>query len=497
MSQASRDANRVPTILGVSNVDFTTATPIYVNPNTGALLISGTTLGSVTSVSVVTANGVSGSVANPTTTPAITLTLGVITPTTVNGVTFTGSGSATLALGTKSLTISNTMTLAGTDSKTYTFPTTDATIARTDAGQTFTGVNSMTSPIFTTPDLGVPSAVVLTNATWTASALTAGVATTTTITDDTSTNATMYPTWVTTSSGNQAQKVSSTKLTFNPSTGNLASTTYNGVTISGSGAVAVGSKTLTISNTITLAGTDTKTYTFPTTDATIARTDAANTFVGASTASAWVLTAPTITTSIVPTSNDGAALGSTGNQFSDLFLAETGVINWDAGDLTLTQTNNELVLGGGNLDIGANTLRLAGPLDYTVEPAVDDTFEGPSTNDLNAGATIAQWDLVILSSASKWVLTDANTASLYTGMLAMATASGTDTNPLLVALKGSIIRNDGWSWTAGATLYMSETAGAIIATQPTTTDAAIRVIGFALTDDCIYFDPSPDYITHT
>lgn len=40
-------------------------------------------IGTVTSVSVVTANGVSGSVANATSTPAITLTLGAITPTSV------------------------------------------------------------------------------------------------------------------------------------------------------------------------------------------------------------------------------------------------------------------------------------------------------------------------------------------------------------------------------------------------------------------------------
>lgn len=45
--------------------------------------------GTVTSVSVATANGVSGSVATATTTPAITLTLGAITPTSTNGVTAT------------------------------------------------------------------------------------------------------------------------------------------------------------------------------------------------------------------------------------------------------------------------------------------------------------------------------------------------------------------------------------------------------------------------
>jgi len=50
----------------------------------------------------------------------------------------------------KLLSVSNSLTLAGTDATTMTFPTTTATIARTDASQTFTGVQSMTSPaIFT------------------------------------------------------------------------------------------------------------------------------------------------------------------------------------------------------------------------------------------------------------------------------------------------------------------------------------------------------------
>lgn len=45
---------------------------------------AGTGNGTVTTMSVVTANGVSGSVATATTTPAITLTLGAITPSSVN-----------------------------------------------------------------------------------------------------------------------------------------------------------------------------------------------------------------------------------------------------------------------------------------------------------------------------------------------------------------------------------------------------------------------------
>ena len=49
-------------------------------------------------------------------------------------------------------------------------------------------------------------------------------ATNTGITDDTTTNASMYLTWVTATTGNLPQKVTSTKLTFNPSSGVLTCT---------------------------------------------------------------------------------------------------------------------------------------------------------------------------------------------------------------------------------------------------------------------------------
>lgn len=182
----------------------TDATGLVVYPVTSSAFktangISGGT-GTVTSVSVTTANGVSGTVATSTTTPAITLSLGAITPSSVNGLTLTGgTNTFTLTLGTSSLTVpagvafnanallnvlanntstsanfgnvdatfhsingvfignvggafgqlaiaqnktltaSNSLTLAGTDSTLMTFPSTSATIARTDAANTFTG----------------------------------------------------------------------------------------------------------------------------------------------------------------------------------------------------------------------------------------------------------------------------------------------------------------------------------------------------------------------
>lgn len=62
----------------------------YLRVNAGETAVEYSTetgLGTVTSVSVTTANGVSGSVATATTTPAITLTLGAITPTSIGSAT--------------------------------------------------------------------------------------------------------------------------------------------------------------------------------------------------------------------------------------------------------------------------------------------------------------------------------------------------------------------------------------------------------------------------
>ncbi len=53
---------------------------------------------------------------------------------------------------------------------------------------------------------------------------TATYASGTTVSDDTTTNATVYPSWVTNTSGVLPQKVSSSKLSFNPSTGMLSAT---------------------------------------------------------------------------------------------------------------------------------------------------------------------------------------------------------------------------------------------------------------------------------
>jgi hypothetical protein len=96
---------------------WTTTSGFYCRINGATVGPYSTGAGSVTSVSVTTANGVSGSVANATTTPAITLTLGAITPSSVAAVgTVTGSNLSGTNTGNQTITLTGDATGSGTGS---------------------------------------------------------------------------------------------------------------------------------------------------------------------------------------------------------------------------------------------------------------------------------------------------------------------------------------------------------------------------------------------
>lgn len=186
-----------------------------------------------TGISAVTGSGSAVLATSPT---LVTPTLGAASATTINKVALTqpATGSTLTIADGKTLTASNTLTLAGTDTTTMTFPSTSATIARTDAANTFTGHQTIEG-VTSTGATGTGAFVFATS-----------------------------PTLVT------------------PALGAATATSVNGLTITSSTGTftLTNAKTLSVSNTLTLAGTDSTTMTFPTTSATIARTDAANTFTG-------------------------------------------------------------------------------------------------------------------------------------------------------------------------------------------------------------------------
>lgn len=89
--------------------------------------------------------------------------------------------------------------------------------------------------------------------------------------------------------------------------------------------------------------------------------------------------------SLSPSTNDALPLGSSGTAWSDLFLASGGVINWNAGNMTLTHAAGSLTVSNGNFGIGGTT---PGVRFYITKTTTVDTFienmiqmqAGPSGN---------------------------------------------------------------------------------------------------------------------
>lgn len=590
--QNATNANTLTVKSGVVSASYTLTFPTAVGgagtvltdaAGNGVLSWVAAGSGTVTTVSVATANGFSGTVANATTTPAITIIAGAITPNTVVASDTTTPHFDTTAGSTNT----GYFLVNGKTNGSFKITTADSTaqaITLTIAAQTvgaatltipnMANVNKtvawLESPSFTTPNIGAATATSVNGMTITASTGTFTLTNAKTLTvSDTTTLATNAITLgggeVITFSATNALSLLTTgatsvtlptsgTLVSSVTTGNgvsatntagalaftlgvIAPTSVNGLTITANGTntlnIAAG-KTFVVSKSLTLAGTDSTTMTFPTTSATIARIDAANTFVGASTASAWVLTSPTITTKLNPTSDDGAPLGDTTHNWSDLFLATGAVVNYANSNVVLTHTSGVLTLGTGNLiittagtaagsvatidgtqtltnkTVGAGSLTFAESAAIALDPSLsaDGKYSG-ITITATAGAALAFGDVIVLDvTAGKWLKADISAAAAadgdVRGMVGMCVlAANGDASATTVLLQGIIKADANFpALTSGAPVYAS-TTGDITTTQPTTVDYVIRVLGFAVIDDTsatapqsIWFNPSPDYMTH-
>ena len=153
----------------------------------------------------------------------------------------TGTGTVTINPATAS-TINN-VAIGGTTPLAGTFTTLRFNSTLSLNGSTGTANYLLQSNGASAPSWVNPATLTVSAASTATTATTATNATNTAITDDTTTNATMYPTWVTTTTGNLPQKTSSTKLSFNPSTGVLSSTTFSGsgTSLTGVGLLATAS----------------------------------------------------------------------------------------------------------------------------------------------------------------------------------------------------------------------------------------------------------------
>jgi hypothetical protein len=166
-------------------------------------------------------------------------------------------------------------------------------------------------------------------------------------------------------------------------------------------------------------------------------------------------------------------------------------------DLTFNTGTNTLVTINQNV---SGSLRVSSTGEFSAEG--DWFLYGDPTSQLTSndwygeavsfggGGASTQYSVYYWSSSSSWALTDADSNTTSKGLLAMAAST--------VFNQGMILRgyvfNSSWNWTAGDTLYLSTTAGAITNTQPTGTGDIVRVVGYAINADLIYFNPSQDWI---
>lgn len=116
----------------------------------------------------------------------------------------------------------------------------------------------------------------------------------------------------------------------------------------------------------TVTGTDTVRATTP---ANITARLAAPGTIGGTTPGAITGTTITANTGFVPSANDGAYLGQSGTAFSDLFLASGGVINWNAGNISLTHSAGLLTLSDQNPGATGPTFEI---YQDSVSPAASD-----------------------------------------------------------------------------------------------------------------------------
>ncbi len=149
-------------------------------------------------------------------------------------------------------------------------------------------------------------------------------------------------------------------------------------------------------------------------------------------------------------------------------------------------------------DIFVSSTAFIGETRLDGKPNTDHTAEGTTTNDIAAGESITVMDLVYLkSSDGEWWKTDADVAATASGMLSISLETKTNGNAMKVALPGSFVRDDTWAWAIGDILYIdqSDGEGKVTSTAPIQTDNVVRVVGYAVTADIIYFNPESGYIT--
>ncbi len=88
-----------------------------------------------------------------------------------------------------------------------------------------------------------------------------------------------------------------------------------------------------------------------------------------------------------------------------------------------------------------------------------------------------------------WVAADAD-LDVTTKLLAIAASTNANAGMLV----NGVFRDSSHGFTVGSPLYVSNTAGVLTNTAPTGTNDYVRVVGYAIDSDHIYFNPDNTWV---
>jgi len=133
----------------------------------------------------------------------------------------------------------------------------------------------------------------------------------------------------------------------------------------------------------------------------------------------------------------------------------------------------------------------------TLEPSSDDSASGLyATVTVDSNSTGVGCPL-FLAADGNWDEADADAISTAPA-LALAMETGTGSKKVLLL---GIMRNDDWDWTTGpgelSLIFLGTDVGTLTQTAPSGASDVIQAVGFALSDDAIFFNPQLHAIEHT
>jgi len=169
-------------------------------------------------------------------------------------------------------------------------------------------------------------------------------------------------------------------------------------------------------------------------------------------------------------------------------LATSKWVNSSLATVATSGDYNDLI----NTPAGGNANVLDGQkVEYFTRSTayVNGAYEGKI---LKFGTAALQTTKLYKYGASGWEASDANVAGKAEGLLGLALGTSEANDGLLV--DGLITSSAFSAFSAGDTIYVSETEGTMTNTAPTAPGSIVRIVGYALGSSYVHFNPSDNFI---